>query len=50
MRDMPYFMEKDEWFRFDFEKRMYVLTDQATEKAKESYKEYVQGLKNGKAK
>lgn len=50
MTDRPYFMENKKWFAFDFDKRMYVLTNQAPDKAKESYKEYVQGLKNGKEK
>lgn len=41
MRDRPYFMEDRKWFRFDFDKQMYVLTDLAPEKARESYKEYL---------
>ena len=40
MKDMPYFMNKREWFEFDFSKRIFVLTDKATSKAKESYKEF----------
>lgn len=41
MQDMPYFMNNEEWFEFDFDKRKFVLTDKATEKAKESYNEYL---------
>lgn len=41
---MPYFMENEEWFYFDYEKKKYVLTDKAPEKAKESYKEYYKQL------
>ena len=50
MIDIPYFMEKSEWYKFDFDKRMYVLTEYASDKAKESYKEYVKLLKSGKTK
>lgn len=50
MIDRPYFMENRKWYRFDFNKRMYVLTDQASEKAKESYDEYLKLLKEGKTK
>lgn len=46
MRDMPYFMSNEEWFKFDFDKRIFVLTDKATEKAKESYKEYLKQKTN----
>lgn len=41
MRDMPYFMTDESWYAFDFEKRRFVLTDKAPEKAKESYAEYL---------
>jgi transcription initiation factor IIF auxiliary subunit len=41
MRDMPYFMTNEDWYEFDFEKRIFVLTDKAPEKAKESYEEYL---------
>lgn len=41
MLDMPYFMENEDWYEFDFEKKMYVLTDKAPEKAKESYEEWL---------
>lgn len=41
MRDMPYFMKNEKWFEFDFEKRVFVLTNEAPDKAKESYEEYL---------
>lgn len=45
MLDMPYFMKNKEWYRFDYEKRMYVLTEKAPQKAKESYKKFHKELK-----
>lgn len=44
MLDMPYFMENEEWYEFDFLQRKYVLTDKAPEAAKESYKKYYEEL------
>lgn len=44
MMDRPYFMEKKEWYRFDFQKRKFVLTDEAPEKAKESYEHFYKEL------
>lgn len=41
MEDMPYFMNDESWYEFDFEKRIFVLTEKASEKAKESYEEYL---------
>ena len=41
MQDMPYFMTNKKWYKFDFEKRMFVLTEHAPDEAKESYKEYL---------
>lgn len=41
MQDMPYFMTNKKWYKFDFEKRMFVLTEYASDKAKESYQEYL---------
>ena len=38
---MPYFMTNKKWYKFDFEKRMFVLTEYASDKAKESYQEYL---------
>lgn len=43
--DMPYFMQNEEWYEYDFEKKKYVLTDKATDKAKESYKTWSNELK-----
>lgn len=40
MMDMPYFMEDDSWYYFDLKKRKYVLTDEAPDKARQSYIEY----------
>ena len=36
-QDMPYFMENEEWFRFDASVKKYVLTSDAPPKAKESH-------------
>jgi hypothetical protein len=41
---MPYFMTNEDWFEFDFEKRIFGLTEKAPEKAKESYEEYIKEL------
>lgn len=41
---MPYFMENEDWYEFDFLQRKYVLTDKAPEEAKESYKKYYEEL------
>ena len=38
---MPYFMTNEDWYEFDFEKRIFVLTEKAPEKTKESYEEYL---------
>lgn len=40
MQDRPYFMEDKTWYEFDFKKRKFVLTNNAPEKAKESYEEF----------
>lgn len=44
MLDMPYFMENKEWYYYDADLRKYVLTDKATDKAKESYAEFYKAL------
>jgi transcription initiation factor IIF auxiliary subunit len=41
MIEMPYFMTNEDWYEFDFEKRIFVLTEKAPEKAIESYKDYI---------
>ena len=46
MLDRPYFMENREWFTYDVQKRRFVLTDKAPEKAKKSYEEYYKALNN----
>ena len=40
MQDMPYFMENNEWFYFDFENKKFRLTSSAPPEAKESYNEF----------
>ena len=40
MIDLPYFMTNKEWYRFDYEKREWALTDKAPEDAKQSLEEY----------
>lgn len=45
--DMPYFMENKEWYYFDAKKQRFVLTEKATEKAKQSFKEYYEELERG---
>lgn len=46
MKDMPYFMTDERWYEFDFKKRKFVLTNEAPEKAKKSYEEYMKTVKN----
>ncbi len=46
--DMPYFMENDEWYFFDPKKKKYVLTEKATSKAKESYREFYKAMDSEK--
>lgn len=46
LKDMPYFMNDETWFEFDFEKRVFVLTEEAPQKAKESYEEYMKSMYN----
>lgn len=50
MVDMPYFMENEEWYEYDYSKRKYVLTDKAPQKAKESYKEFYKELEGERSK
>lgn len=45
MKDMPYFMINEKWYEFDFGKRIFVLTEDAPEKAKKSYEEYLKTVK-----
>lgn len=46
--DEPYFMTNDKWYYFDFEKRRYMLTEDAPQRAKDSYTEYYKELYGGK--
>lgn len=48
MLDMPYFMENEEWYEFDFEKRIFVLTEKAPKEAKESYEKFYNELEKEK--
>ena len=48
MQDMPYFMTDKQWYTFDFDKRMFVLTEHAPDEAKESYDEYLKNRKHPK--
>jgi len=45
MVDMPYFMTNKKWYRFDYKKKMFVLTDLAPKEAQKSYKDYMQEVK-----
>lgn len=40
MMDKPLFMDDKRWYEFDFQKREYVLTEQAPPEAVESYEQY----------
>lgn len=44
MLDMPFFMENESWYKFDFAKKKYVLTDEAPKEAKTSYEEFYKAL------
>ena len=44
MIDMPYFMNNDEWYYFDYKQKKYKLTDKAPDKAKKSYEEFYKEL------
>lgn len=46
MLDMPYFMENEDWYEYDWKNKKYILTDKAPEKAKESYEEFYEELEN----
>lgn len=40
MQDMPYFMNDEKWYYFDYEKRVFMLTEKAPKEATESYKQF----------
>ena len=42
--EKPYFMNNNEWYYFDEKDFMYKLTSAATEKAKESYRDFYKEL------
>lgn len=39
-KNEPYFMSNEDWYKYDEKSGRYVLTNKATDKAKESYKEF----------
>lgn len=41
---MPYFMECEEWYEYDWINKKYVLTDKAPKEAKESYERFYKEL------
>lgn len=43
----PYFLKNEEWYYFDERNFCYKLTDKATEKAKQSYKDFYEELERG---
>lgn len=44
MLDMPYFMENEEWYFYDSQERKFILTENAPQKAKESYEKFYEEL------
>ena len=40
-----YFLDNEEWYKFDYDKNEYVLTDKATPKAKKTYEKYLEQKK-----
>lgn len=44
--DMPFFMENEEWYYFDFKEKKYKLTEKAPESAKKDYEDYYKQLNN----
>lgn len=43
---MPYFMENEEWYEYDWKNKKYILTDKAPRKAIDSYKEFYKELED----
>lgn len=37
-----YFLDNEEWYIYDYDKREYFLTDKATPEARESYNAYIE--------
>lgn len=46
MIEEPYFMKNEDWYYHDEEEFRYKLTDKATGKAKESYREFYRLLES----
>lgn len=44
--DMPYFLQNEDWYYFDFKSKKYILTSIAPEKAKQSYFDFYDELNN----
>ena len=44
--EMPYFMTNKEWYKYDMETGRLVLTDKATDAAKQSYEEFYIALED----
>lgn len=42
--DIPYFMTNEKWYYYDYDEMKYKLTDKATKKAKESYRQFYQDM------
>ena len=48
MFDMPYFMNEEDWYEYDWEKEKYILTDKAPKEAKKSYEKFYKELEKEK--
>ena len=46
--DRPYFMENETWYRFNYESRKFELTDNAPQKAVDSYKSFYDSIEKNK--
>jgi hypothetical protein len=44
MFDMPFFMSNPKWFWFDADKKRFVLTDDAPQKAQDSYSAFYEAV------
>lgn len=46
INEKPLFLTNDKWYKFDEDECKYVLTDDAPDDAKKSYKEFYEELEN----
>ena len=46
IQDVPYFMEDESWYYYDWNEMKYKLTSKAPQKAIESYKEFYKELES----